>query len=238
MVGVSAFFHLPIEHVQLKTSFHSWGDVTRLIAAQIPPHFPFDAVRKAAFYGFEFALISYLDTLMVAAIMDRISGEKTKRNKELAAQGTANFAVGLIGGVPGTQASIRSVMMLQEGATLRAAGMLVGVFVILGMLLFQQFIELIPKAVFMGILLKVGWNVCDRAPLWAFVSRAGNRPNALAFLTILGTALVTVYNLCLAVVVFTAFYYAGARLLHRRTKPHTPVADQLKDIVDDSGDAP
>ena len=57
------------------------------------------------------------------------------------------------------------MLILKEGATLRLAGIMVGVFVLLEMLLFQQWISLIPNAVFAGLLFKVGWDVFDWLPV-------------------------------------------------------------------------
>jgi SulP family sulfate permease len=208
MVAVTTFFKLDVEYVTLDTQINGFGDIVALFKEQIPQNISWDAVKMGLMPGFELALISFLDTLMVALIIDRMTGESTRKNKEVMAQGWANVAVGMVGGVPGTQASIRSVLMIKEGATWRAAGVLVGVFVIVEMLLFQNLIAMIPKAAFIGILLKVGWDVCDRGPLWAYVSRKENRISTLDFITIVGTAIVTVYDLTLAVLTFTALWYA------------------------------
>ncbi len=235
MVLLTTALHAPVERIGLSITLHSFTDFIVLIVANIPQHITMDAFKQAWFYGFEFALISYLDTLMVALVIDRLRGETTKKNKELFAQGLANAAVAVIGGVPGTQASIRSVMMTQEGASMRLAGMLVGVFVILEMLLFQGYIELIPKAVFMGILLKVGWNVLDREPIFDFIMRKPNKMPALDFGILIGTALVTIYNLCVAVILFTALYYIVMRLRHRGIIPHAPISDQLRQTDDALG---
>jgi SulP family sulfate permease len=228
MVGITYIFHAPIERIGIDITLHDGSDLYALFTMNIPRHITWRAFDKAWFYGFELALISYLDTLMVALVIDRLRGETTRKNKELAAQGVANALVGFIGGIPGTQASIRSVMMTQEGATMRLAGMLVGVFVIIEMLLFQDYIELIPKAVFTGILLKVGWNVIDRHPLIDFIKGKPSKPSTLDFVIIVGAALVTIYNLCLAVVIFTAAYYAALKIQHRQVKPHAPETDQLR----------
>ena len=48
---------------------------------------------------------------------------------------------------------------------MRLAGVLVGIFVLIEMLMFQDLISLIPQAVFSGVLLKVGYDVFDWVPL-------------------------------------------------------------------------
>ena len=70
----------------------------------------------------------------------------------------------MFGGLPGAQATIRCVLIIKEGGTMRLAGMITGVFVILEMLVFQQALKLIPQAVFSGILFKIGYDVFDFEP--------------------------------------------------------------------------
>lgn len=220
--AIALLFGMNIQKVSVGATIPGWDGFVEMVKAQVPDDINWTAIKKAAPSGLEFALISYLDSLMVALIIDRMRGEKTKKNKELMAQGIANAAVGLIGGVPGTQASIRSVMMTKEGATMRMAGFMVGVFVIVEMLMFQNWLALIPQAVFVGILAKVGWNVCDKEPIWKFIARRKDRPSALDFFTIVGTAIVTVYNLTFAVLSFTAIYYAVRWYQNKKVKAHDP----------------
>jgi SulP family sulfate permease len=162
-------------------------------------------------------------SLWVEKKVGEMTGEEelTSRNRELAAQGLANSFVSLFGGIPGAQATIRSVLILNEGATTRLAGVMVGAFVIVELLLFQDWIALIPKAVFTGVLIKVGYDVFDWRPLkiyWREV-RGGRVPEStepqkrpgvthLNVLLLLGTTLVTVLiNLNVAVVGFCVIYY-------------------------------
>merc|ERR1711953_1173325 len=67
------------------------------------------------------------------------------------------------------QATIRSVLILNEGARTRVAGICVGVFVIVEMIALQTLIGMIPSAVFSGVLLKVGYDVLDWPPAWTYV---------------------------------------------------------------------
>ena len=106
-------------------------------------------------FSLQLAMLCYLDTLLTSLVVDKLNGEQTAKNKELAAQGLANGAVTLFGGLPGAQATIRSVLILKEGATMRLAGISAGIFVIIEMLLLQKLVKLIPQAVFCGILFKV-----------------------------------------------------------------------------------
>jgi hypothetical protein len=93
----------------------------------------------------------------------------THKGQELCAQGLANAVVSAFGGLPGAQATIRSVLILKEGGTMRLAGTAAGVFVMVEMLIFQSFVKLIPQAVFTGVLFKVGYDVFDFEPFIIYV---------------------------------------------------------------------
>jgi hypothetical protein len=99
------------------------------------------------------------------------SDEVTHKGKELCAQGLANAIASLFGGLPGAQATIRSVLILKEGGTMRLAGTAAGVFVMVEMLIFQSFVKLIPQAVFTGVLFKVGYDVFDFEPFIIYVKQ-------------------------------------------------------------------
>ena len=115
------------------------------------------------------------------------------------------------------------MLILNENATLRLASISVGLFVVVEMVLFQDYLSLIPQAVFSGILLKVGYDVFDWPPVVTYLkgrSGAGSaeRPaqekvsglqvTRLDILFIGGTTAITVFaNLNIAVVSFTVLFY-------------------------------
>lgn len=200
----------------------SVSDLKDKFSGQIPSNWSFALVQLALPRAFELAVLAYLDTLLTSLVVDKLvtrlqgAKEETAQNQELAAQGLANASVALFGGIPGAQATIRSVLILKEGATRRVAGVLVGVFALVEMLLLQGLIHLIPKAVFSGVLLKVGSDVVDWDPLKRFCGRFASpcrgpawQPIALVdFLLIAGTTLSTVMlDLNAAVLTFTVLFY-------------------------------
>ncbi len=234
MSVVSNLLQLPIEHVQLKGGIESVGGLVTLIAAQIPADVTMSILLTALPFALQLALLCYLDTLLTSLVIDKMSGEATRREKELFAQGVANGAIAFVGGIPGAQATIRSVLMLKENATLRLSGIMVGVFALVEMILFQDWINLIPKAVFVGVLIKVGYDVFDFKPLRLycrqivhhrgkmfrnFFSRQDDEPIFVTnreLMMIVGTILVTVlFDLNLAVGGFTLLYYLHNRILNR-----------------------
>lgn len=231
MTAATVLLELDIERVSLATGLRSWTDFTTLVDAQLPRDWSAPIVIAAMPFALQLTVLGYLDTLMTSLVIDKMTGERTLPNKELAAQGVAHAAVACVGGIAGAQATIRSVLMVKEGATARWAGVLVGVFALVEMLIFQDWIKLIPQSVFAGVLLKVGYDVFDWLPLRIYakqISRSrvdepigANAPQVetLEIVFVLGTALVTVlFDLNIAVALFTGLFYLH-NLVWSRSNP-------------------
>jgi len=244
MTVIGQMFHCDVELVQLSGSLDNWQDITTLFHNQLPGDFSLPLLTTAFPYAIQLAMLCYLDTLLTSLVVDRMSGENTRLNKELAAQGIANGFIAFIGGIPGAQATIRSVLMLKERATLRLAGIMVGVFVLVEIVLFQHLINQIPKAVFVGVLIKVGYDVFDFKPLQIYLAEFMRLRSDLLhdffnrhdeervfvtnreILMITGTAALTVFiNLNIAVALFTVFFYLHNKVLFRTN----PMRDLLPD---------
>ncbi len=229
--AICSFCQLQIQRVSLGASISSVQDLTTMVAHHFPTEWSLSLLLLALPFALQLMVLAYLDTLLTSLVVDRkyqlmhqISAA-TRPNKELAAQGVANASVALFGGIPGAQATIRSVLILNEGATMRFAGIMVGVFVLIEMLLFQDWIGLIPQAVFSGVLLKVGYDVFDWSPIMSYFRRRvrdtgvggvaqSNSVSHWAMAFIVGTTLITVFvNLTAAVLLASVLFY----LLRDRT---------------------
>lgn len=228
---------LPVGTIDLEGGVNGLGELLDLLATQWPRDWSLPLLLLALPFALELALLCYLDTLLTSLVIDRLTGEQTRQDQELAAQGIANGAVALFGGIPGAQATIRSVLVIKEGGSQRAVGIFIGLFVLIEMILFQDLIALIPQAVFAGILFKVGYDVFDLETLMAYLRRFfgqhPSEPEAIfvahkEILFIAGTTLVTVlWNLNTAVGVFTLLFY----LINKLAQPNNPIRD-LKPLED------
>ncbi len=224
-----------VEHVNLSSSIKSIAGFTALISSQVPTDWSFDILKLAAPFALQLAFLAYLDTLLTSLVVDKLNKEKTNQGKELVAQGIANGFVAFIGGIPGAQATIRSVLIIKENATLRLAGVMVGVFVFLEIVLFKEYINFIPQAVFAGVLFKVGYDVFDFIPFklygnelkkfkWSlFADFFSSHKQEKIFISnremilIIGTVAVTLFvNLNVAVLLFTAIFYIANKWLWKK----------------------
>lgn len=233
MTVFSHLFGFDIEQVSLNSSIRSWADVTNLLSSQWPV-WSMSAVMLALPFAIQLSILGYLDTLLTSLVIDKMTKEKTKQNKELIAQGLATGAMALVGGISGAQATIRSVLMVKEKASLRLAGVLVGVFALIEMVLFQDYINLIPQAVFTGILIKVGYDVFDWLPVRLYLKEWFKKSSAMLhsffsrhddeaifvthreMIVIAGTMLLTTFwNLNFAVAIFTVLFYVNNKWLSK-----------------------
>lgn len=106
-------------------------------------------------FAFAIALIASLETLLAAATLDGITGERSDSNRELLATGLANIGAGLFGGTAVAGSLSRSQMLLRSGASSRLA--MFAYVAIIGIVLFAALplISLLPEAVIAGIMLLV-----------------------------------------------------------------------------------
>ena len=236
------FLNWNIETISLGQSLSSFSDLTALVSAQMPTldDFSWGIILLALPFVFQLSVLIYLDTLLTSLILDKMLGEPTHRSKELMAQGVATAAVASFGGLPGAQATIRSVLLIKENATMRLAGVMVGVFVLIELVLFQDALGLIPQAVFSGILFKVGFDIIDIKPFILYGKEIFSKKihlfdnifsshkedaifvtNREMFLIVLTIVLTVVFDLITAVGVSTALFYC----INRCVSPHNKMRD-------------
>lgn len=158
----------------------------------------------------QLCVLAYLDSLLTSLIIDKMTREKTRHDRELLAQGLANGLAAILQGIPGAQATIRSVLLLKEGAQSRMAGVFVGLFTLMGFLVFGKLIVLIASSVFIGVLFKAGLDVFDRDfPIAFFRYRWMRRKqrNIQLFFIAYTTVITVLVDLNVAVLTGTVLFY-------------------------------
>jgi len=107
------------------------------------------------------AMLGAIESLMSAVVADRMSGDRHNPNVELIAQGIANIASPLVGGLPATGAIARTATNVRSGARTPVAGMIHALTLLLVLLVAAPAARFIPLAALAGILLVVAYNVGD-----------------------------------------------------------------------------
>jgi SulP family sulfate permease len=109
--------------------------------------------------AFTVAMLGAIESLLSAVVADRMGGDRHNPNTELFAQGIANIASPLFGGLPATGALARTATNIRSGARSPVAGMIHAV-TLLGVLIFgARLAAYVPLPVLAAILFVVAWNM-------------------------------------------------------------------------------
>ncbi len=113
-----------------------------------------------------FTLLGAVESLLSAKVADGMTGRKHRSNMELVAQGLANIASALFGGICVTGTIARTATNVRAGARSPVAGVLHSVFLLVFMLLAAPLAGYIPLAALAGVLLVVSWNMIEKPEVW------------------------------------------------------------------------
>lgn len=128
------------------------------------PHWPdigFDKMLMLLPSAFTIAFLAGVESLLSAVVADGMTGRRHRSNCELVAQGVANSASALFGGMPATGAIARTATNIRSGARSPVAGMLHAGFVLLFMILAAPLADFIPLASLAAVLVIVAWNMSE-----------------------------------------------------------------------------
>ena len=103
------------------------------------------------------ALLGAIESLMSAVVADRMSGDRHNPNVELVAQGIANIAVPLFGGIPATGAIARTATNIRSGAKTPVAGMIHAATLLCVLVFAAPLAQYVPLAILAAILLVVSY---------------------------------------------------------------------------------
>lgn len=157
MLGCTIFavlFKLPIETIGTKFGGIPAGfpklSVPSITVAQIFPLFP-SAVTVA--------LLAAVESLLSAVVADSMSGTKHNSNIELVAQGIANMASPLFGGIPATGAIARTATNIRAGARSPVSGVIHALTLLIVLVIAAPLARYIPLATLAAVLFVVAYNM-------------------------------------------------------------------------------
>jgi sulfate permease, SulP family len=107
------------------------------------------------------AMLGAIESLMSAMVADRMSGDRHDSNVELVAQGVANIASPLFGGLPATGAIARTATNIRSGAQTPIAGVVHALTLVVILLFAAPLARYVPLAVLAAILMVVAYNMGD-----------------------------------------------------------------------------
>jgi sulfate permease, SulP family len=174
--------------LSIETIGSKFGDIPRSLPFPALPVFSVAKVLAVLPDALSFALLGAIESLLSAVVADGMSGRRHRSNCELAAQGYANIAAALFGGVPVTGTIARTATNVRSGAHGPVAGMLHALFLLAFMMLAAPLASLIPLAALAGVLIHVAWNMAEKAALLQLTR--SSREDALI---VLSTFLLTIF---------------------------------------------
>jgi SulP family sulfate permease len=156
VVGTAAVFvfRLPVETIGSRFG----GIPSGLPHLQIPK-FRVDLIHGLLGPAVTVAMLGAIESLMSAVVSDRMSNDHHNPNVELMAQGVANIASPMFGGLPATGAIARTATNIRAGAQSPVAGMIHALTLLCVLLFASRIVAYVPMAVLAGILMIVSYNM-------------------------------------------------------------------------------
>jgi sulfate permease, SulP family len=107
------------------------------------------------------AFLAGIESLLSAIVADRMIGSAHRSNAELIAQGAANIASPLFGGLPATGAIARTATNVNAGGRTPVAGIVHAVVILLALLLAAPLAGALALPALAGLLLVTAWTMSE-----------------------------------------------------------------------------
>lgn len=130
-----------------------------LPAAQVPD-MNWETIKSLVSPAITIAILGAIESLLSATVADGVVGDHHDSNTELVAQGLANIASPLFGGIPATGAIARTMTNINNGGKTPVAGIIHAVVLLLIFLFLMPLAKYIPMACLAGVLVVVSYGMC------------------------------------------------------------------------------
>ena len=133
------------------------------ISATLPqaqvPDLTWDVVKGLVSPAITIAILGAIESLLSATVADGVIGDRHCSNTELIAQGVANLASPIFGGIPATGAIARTMTNINNGGRTPVAGIVHAAVLLLIFLFLMPLAQYIPMACLAGVLVIVSYNM-------------------------------------------------------------------------------
>jgi SulP family sulfate permease len=206
--AVVAMFGLPVETI----GSHFGGIPSGLPTPSLPSLSP-DRILEILPTALSFTLLGGIESLLSAKVADGMTARKHRYNMELVAQGIANIASSLFGGISVTGTIARTATNVRAGAKSPMSGIMHSIFLLAFMLVGARLAAFVPLCALAGVLVVVCWNMVEKNELAALL---GDWRTAIVLLATFGLTLVE--NLTVGIVAGCALAAVLAVLGRAATK--------------------
>ncbi len=154
---VAWLFHLPVE-----TIGSHFGQLPDGVPSPRLPSFSTSSVLDVLPAALSFTLLGAVESLLSAKVADGMTGRKHRYNMEVVAQGVANVASAIFGGISVTGTIARTATNIRAGACSPISGIGHAVFILVFMLVAEPLASFIPLSTLAGVLVVVCWNMAEK----------------------------------------------------------------------------
>lgn len=149
--------------LDVETIGSRYGGLAQSLSAPSLPDFSWDWEKWQALLpdAVAIAVLAGLESLLSAVMADGMMGTRHKPDCELVAQGIANAASVLCGGIPATGGIARTAANVKMGAKTPISGMVHALVLLAIMMLFSPLVTHIPLAALAAVLIMVAWNMAE-----------------------------------------------------------------------------
>jgi SulP family sulfate permease len=163
--AATAIFDLPVDTIGSRFGAIQAG----LPSLHLPP-VSWELLRTLSGPAFTIAALAAIESLLSAVVADGMIGGRHRSNMELVAQGVANIASPLFGGIPATGAIARTATNVKNGGRTPVAGIVHALTLLVITLFFGRWAALIPMAALASILVVVAWHMSEWRTFRAILS--------------------------------------------------------------------
>ena len=220
-------FKLPVETIGTR-----FGSVPSSLPAPHLPSVPWTQMKELFSPALTVALLAAIESLLSAVVADGMIGTRHKSNMELVAQGVANIASPLFGGIPATGAIARTATNIRTGGRTPLAGMMHAVTLLLILVFLGKWAAMVPLCALAAILVVVAYHMSE----WRSFAGLLRAPRSDLVVLILTFALTIFVDLTVAVQVGIV---VAALLFMKRMSDMTyveGVSDEIRDPNEDPGE--
>ncbi len=199
-------FGLPVETIGSR-----FGEIKSTMPRPALPTIDWAALPSLFSPAFAIAMLAGIESLLSAVVADGMTGTRHRSNAELLAQGIANIASPLFGGIPATGAIARTATNIKNGGHSPIAGIIHAITILIIFLFLGGQAARIPMATLAGILIVVSYNMSEYH-LFVKMFRAP-RSDVLVMLTTFGLTILVDLTVAIEVGVVLAVFLFMKRMI-------------------------
>ena len=214
------------------TSVETIGDRFTITASMPEPTEPlltWEGIRMLLPSAFTIAILGAIESLLSAAVADGVISDRHNSNTELIAQGFANIASPLFGGIPATGAIARTMTNINNGGRTPVAGIVHAIVLLLIYVFLMPLAQYIPMACLAGVLVVVSYNMSG----WRAFSALMKNPKSDVLVLFVTFLLTVIFDLTIAIEVGMVI----ACLLFMRRMAETTDVKVIMDEIDPNSES-